>query len=107
MQGDEMADYLACDSSHASASSSEKEYSWSRTPERILPPSVIPGHIRSDNGPEFVAKVVRDWITAVGAKTAYIMPGSPWENGYCESFNSSSAMNCSTERYFTRWRKPG
>ena len=48
----------------------------------------IPGHIRSDNGPEFVAKAVRDWITAVGAKTAYIMPGSPWESGYCESFNS-------------------
>ena len=48
----------------------------------------IPGHIRSDNGPEFVAKAVRDWITAVGTKTAYIMPGSPWENGYCESFNS-------------------
>jgi transposase InsO family protein len=48
----------------------------------------IPGHIRSDNGPEFVAKAVRDWITAVGARTAYIMPGSPWENGYCESFNS-------------------
>jgi putative transposase len=48
----------------------------------------IPGHVRSDNGPEFVAKAVRDWIEAVGAKTAYIMPGSPWENGYCESFNS-------------------
>jgi putative transposase len=48
----------------------------------------IPGHIRSDNGPEFVAKAVREWIAAVGAKTAYIEPGSPWENGYCESFNS-------------------
>ena len=48
----------------------------------------VPGHIRSDNGPEFVAKAVRDWITAVGAKTAFIEPGSPWENGYCESFNS-------------------
>ena len=48
----------------------------------------IPGHIRSDNGPEFVAKAVRDWITAVGAKTAYIEPGSPWENGYVESFNA-------------------
>ena len=35
----------------------------------------IPGHIRSDNGPEFVAKAVREWITAVGAKTAYIEPG--------------------------------
>jgi transposase InsO family protein len=38
-------------------------------------------------GPEFVAKALRAWIGAVGAKTAYIEPGSPWENGYCESFN--------------------
>jgi putative transposase len=48
----------------------------------------VPGHIRSDNGPEFVAKVVQEWIAAVGAKTAYIEPGSPWENGYVESFNA-------------------
>ena len=48
----------------------------------------VPGHIRSDNGPEFVAKAVQEWITAVGAKTAYIAPGSPWENGYVESFNA-------------------
>ena len=48
----------------------------------------MPGHIRSDNGPEFVAKAVQAWITAVGAKTAYITPGSPWENGYVESFNA-------------------
>ena len=47
----------------------------------------FPEYIRSDNGPEFVAKSVRNWISAVGAKTAYIEPGSPWENGYCESFN--------------------
>ena len=47
-----------------------------------------PQFIRSDNGPEFIAQNVRDWITAVGAKTAYIEPGSPWENGYCESFNA-------------------
>lgn len=47
----------------------------------------IPSHIRSDNGPEFVATVLREWIAAVGAKTAYIEPGSPWENGYIESFN--------------------
>lgn len=40
------------------------------------------------NGPEFVAQAVRDWIKAVGATTAYIEPGSPWENGYCESFNA-------------------
>ena len=48
----------------------------------------IPGHIRSDNGPEFVAEAVRKWIAVVGAKTAYIEPGSPWENGYVESFNA-------------------
>ena len=47
-----------------------------------------PGHIRSDNGPEFVAKAVREWIDAVGSQTAYIAPGSPWENGYVESFNA-------------------
>ena len=47
-----------------------------------------PAFIRSDNGPEFVAEAVRDWISAVGATTAYIEPGSPWENGYCESFNA-------------------
>lgn len=48
----------------------------------------VPAYIRSDNGPEFVAKAVRAWIAAVGAKTAFIEPGSPWENGYCESFNA-------------------
>src|SRR5215472_14057090 len=48
----------------------------------------IPAHIRSDNGPEFVAKAVQDWIAVVGAKTAYIERGSPWENGYIESFNA-------------------
>ena len=47
----------------------------------------VPAYIRSDNGPEFVAQALRDWIEAVGTKTAYIEPGSPWENGYCESFN--------------------
>ena len=48
----------------------------------------VPGHIRSDNGPEFIAKAVRDWIGSVGARTAYIAPGSPWENGFVESFNA-------------------
>jgi putative transposase len=48
----------------------------------------VPGHIRSDNGPEFAAKAVQAWIGAVGAKTADIAPGSPWENGYVESFNA-------------------
>ena len=48
----------------------------------------VAAHIRSDNGPEFVAKAVQDWIAAVGARTAYIERGSPWENGYVESFNA-------------------
>ena len=48
----------------------------------------MPEYIRSDNGPEFVAQAVRDWIAAVGSQTAYIEPGSTWENGYVESFNS-------------------
>jgi transposase InsO family protein len=48
----------------------------------------VPSHVRSDNGPEFVARAVQEWIAAVGAKTAYIQPGSPWENGYVESFNA-------------------
>lgn len=47
-----------------------------------------PAYVRSDNGPEFVAEAVRRWIDAVGAKTAFIEPGSPWENGYIESFNA-------------------
>jgi transposase InsO family protein len=47
-----------------------------------------PKYIRSDNGPEFIAKAVRDWLAASGVETLYIEPGSPWENGYCESFNS-------------------
>jgi transposase InsO family protein len=48
----------------------------------------VPERLRSDNGSEFVAKAVQDWIGAVGAKTAYIERGSPWENGFIESFNA-------------------
>ena len=48
----------------------------------------IPAYVRSDNGPEFVAGAVRQWIAAVGDRTAFIEPGSPWENGYIESFNA-------------------
>lgn len=46
-----------------------------------------PDYIRSDNGPEFTARAVRQWLSRVGVKTLYIEPGSPWENGYNESFN--------------------
>lgn len=47
----------------------------------------IPEYIRSDNGPEMTSKLIRNWLPKIGANTLYIEPGSPWENGYCESFN--------------------
>lgn len=47
-----------------------------------------PEYIRSDNGSEFTATKLREWLSEVNVATAYIEPGSPWENGYCESFNS-------------------
>lgn len=61
----------------------------------------VPGHVRSDNVPEFVAKAVQTWIMAVGAKTAYIAPGSPWEPGRTapsRASTRSSATSCSTAR---------
>jgi transposase InsO family protein len=51
-------------------------------------------HIRSDNGPEMTAKVVRHWLAGLGTTTLYIEPGSPWENGYCESFNGKLRDEC-------------
>jgi putative transposase len=47
----------------------------------------IPEHIRSDNDPELVARSLRGWLGKLGTKPPHIAPGSPWENGYCESFN--------------------
>lgn len=47
-----------------------------------------PVYLRSDNGSEFTAKKLRQWLSEIGVITAYIEPGSPWENGYCESFNA-------------------
>ena len=47
----------------------------------------VPKYLRSDNGPEFTANKVRDWLKHVEVQTLFITPGSPWENGYIESFN--------------------
>ena len=47
----------------------------------------VPEYLRSDNGPEFVAQTLRDWLARLRVQTLYIEPGSPWENGYIESFN--------------------
>jgi putative transposase len=54
----------------------------------------VPEHIRSDNGAEMTAKVVRNWLATLGARTLYIEPGSPWENGFCESFNGKLRDEC-------------
>ena len=58
-----------------------------RTLAQLMLKHGVPEHIRSDNGPEFVAKAVRQWLSRLGVKTLFIEPGSPWENGYIESFN--------------------
>jgi putative transposase len=75
----------------------------------------IPEHIRSDNGPEFTAKTVRKWLSRLGVKTLFIEPGSPWENGYIESFNGKVRDELLNREIFTtleeakvlleQWRK--
>ena len=75
----------------------------------------IPEHLRSDNGPEFTAKAVRGWLTHLGVKTLFIEPGSPWENGYIESFNGKLRDELLNREIFTtlteakvlieQWRK--
>jgi len=75
----------------------------------------VPDHIRSDNGSEFTAKRVREWLERVGVKTLYIEPGSPWENGYVESFNGKLRDELLAREVFNtlleakvlieRWRK--
>jgi transposase InsO family protein len=54
----------------------------------------IPEHVRCDNGPEMVARTLREWLAQLETKTLYIEPGSPWENGYCESFNGKFRDEC-------------
>lgn len=62
----------------------------------------VPDHIRSDNGPEFAAKAVCKWLAVMNAKTLYIEPGSPWENGYNESFNGKLRDEClNTELFYS------
>ena len=59
-----------------------------------------PEHIRSDNGPEFIARAVREWLAESGCKTMYIKPGSPWENPYIESFNGKLRDECLNREIF-------
>jgi len=59
-----------------------------------------PEYIRSDNGSEFTAKILRKWLSDIGVITSYIEPGSPWENGYCESFNARMRQEFLNEEQF-------
>ena len=61
----------------------------------------VPEHIRSDNGSEFTAKEIRRWLSRVGVKTLFIDPGSPWENGYIESFNGKLRNELLDQEIFT------
>ena len=61
----------------------------------------FPEHIRSDNGSEFTAKAVRNWLSSLGVKTLFIEPGSPWENGYIESFNGKLRDELLNREIFT------
>lgn len=60
----------------------------------------VPGHIRSDNGPEFIAKALKAWLAEAGCKAIYITPGSPWENSYVESFNGKFRDECLNREVF-------
>ena len=64
-----------------------------------------PKHIRSDNGPEFVARKLTQWLKQVAVETLFIAPGSPWENGYVESFNGKLRDELLNGELFLSWRK--
>jgi putative transposase len=61
----------------------------------------LPEHIRSDNGPEFTARAVREWLSKLGVTTLFIEPGSPWENGYVESFQGKLRDELLNREVFT------
>jgi len=75
----------------------------------------VPDYLRSDNGSEFTARIVRNWLNRLGVKTLFIEPGSPWENGYVESFNGKFRDECLNGEIFDtvveakvlieRWRR--
>jgi transposase InsO family protein len=78
-----------------------------RSPGRRDGDEGVPEHLRSDNGPEFVTRDLRKWLTGTEAKTAYIEPGSPWENGYCEGFNSKLRNEFLNGEIFYSMRRSG
>ena len=85
--------------------------------DRVLRVRGTPGYIRSDNGPEFIARSVQRWLTQQHIQTAYIEPGSPWQNAFGESFNGRLGDECLNMEWFrnlqeaqvviARWRRQG
>jgi transposase InsO family protein len=65
----------------------------------------VPEHVRSDNGAEMTAERVRKWLQTLGTKPLFIEPGSPWENGYCESFNGKLRDECLNGEIFYSLRE--
>ena len=65
----------------------------------------VPKHVRSDNGAEMTADRVRKWLQTLGTKPLFIEPGSPWENGYCESFNGKLRDECLNGEIFYSLRE--
>jgi putative transposase len=76
-----------------------------QTLEGLFAEHGAPGHVRSDNGPEFVAKAVREWLEQRGTQTIYITPGSPWENPYTESFHDKLRGECLNREVFRNGRE--
>ena len=72
-----------------------------RTLAKLMLKYGVPKHIRSDNGPEFVARAVRSWLSRLGVETLFIERGSPWENGYIESFNGMLRYDLLNGEIFT------
>src|SRR5262249_57007145 len=83
---------------------------------RVVAERGAPGHLRSDNGPELIAKALRSWLAEAGIGTLYIEPGAPWENGYAETFKSRMRDEVLESEEFTsllearvlgeQWKKP-
>jgi transposase InsO family protein len=65
----------------------------------------VPEHVRCDNGPEMIAKALREWLAGLGTRPLYIEPGSPWENGFCESFNGKLQDACQKREIFYSLRE--
>jgi putative transposase len=87
----------------------ERRWSSARVISALADVMVIKGvseHLRSDNGPELAARDLRNWLQKTEAKTLYIEPGFPWENGYCESFNSKLRDQFLNKEIFSSIEEP-